>query len=135
MLAYAWFAWWWWWWIAIIFLWLIFIPPFGYGARWYTTYRGRRFGDPYAGVVQPGISPWASIESRFIDAPAAALTQADLTVTPLVEAAGRDSPTVADYRTAHEIMLKDQRGEASADDQRRAMQLYRSVYQRLTQRT
>lgn len=89
---------------------------------------------------------WHSVQSRFVDDPAGATTDADLLVTEVMEARGYpvgdfeqrasdisvDHPgVVKNYRAAHEIALRNGRGEASTDDLRQAMVSYRDLFEEL----
>lgn len=134
---------WWWWWVAIaILIWLLFIPPFGYGNRWYTTYRDRygrtivadETGMPVAtssatrGTVPP--TNWHLIEERFVHSPSAGAVEADHTVHSMMPATP-PADVAAEYQAAHEIVLRDAQGQASTDDLHTAMRRFAALYQRL----
>ena len=94
------------------------------------------------------ISEWRSVQSRFVDDPKGAVTDADKLVIRLMQARGYpmsdfeqraadisvDHPQVVDnYRAAHEIALRHSRGEATTEDLRNAMLYYRSLFDDLLQ--
>ena len=89
---------------------------------------------------------WNEVQARFVDDPAGAVTLADGLVTDVMQARGYpiadfeqqaanisvDHPVVVEnYRNAHEIALRHDRGQASTEDLRRAMVHYRSLFQEL----
>jgi hypothetical protein len=91
---------------------------------------------------------WNSVQSRFVDYPKGAVTEADELVSSLMQARGYpvttfdqaaadisvDHPRVVDnYRSAHEIALRLRKGEASTEDLRTAMIHYRSLFEELVQ--
>jgi hypothetical protein len=90
------------------------------------------------------IGEWQSMQSRFVDDPKRAIGEADALVSSLMQARGYpvadfsqraadisvDYPSVvANYRAAHEIRLRHEKGEASTEDLRRAMIHYRSLFE------
>jgi hypothetical protein len=92
------------------------------------------------------IDTWHSTQSRFVDEPAAAITEADRVVAEVMRARGYpvgdfeqrvadisvDHPhVVSNYRAAHAIALANERGEASTEDLRQAMVYYRSLFEDL----
>ena len=94
------------------------------------------------------ISEWRSVQSRFVDDPKGAATEADKLVVQVMQARGYpmsdfeqraadisvDHPPVVDnYRAAHEIALRHRRGEATTEDLRNAMLYYRSLFDDLLQ--
>ena len=94
------------------------------------------------------ISDWRTIQSRFVDDPRGAVSDADALLTRLMEARGYpmtdfeqraadisvDHPqVVANYRAAHEIALRHRRGQASTEDLRNALIYYRSLFNELAQ--
>lgn len=94
------------------------------------------------------ISEWRSVQSRFVDDPKGAVTEADNLVARVMQARGYpisdfeqraadisvDYPQVVDnYRAAHEIALRHHRGEATTEDLRNAMLYYRSLFDDLLQ--
>src|SRR5450755_1995351 len=89
---------------------------------------------------------WESVQSRFVDSPKGAVTEADDLVASLMKTRGYpvsdfdqraadisvDHPRVVEnYRSAHEIALRLGRGEASTEDMRTAMIHYRSLFDEL----
>jgi hypothetical protein len=91
---------------------------------------------------------WQSVQSRFVDYPKGAVTEADELVASLMQTRGYpvadfdqraadisvDHPLVVDhYRSAHEIALRLGRSEASTEDLRMAMIHYRSLFEDLVQ--
>ena len=89
---------------------------------------------------------WRDVQAQFVDDPKGAVTAADSLVTEVMQARGYpmgdfeqraadisvDHPAVVDnYRTAHDIALRHSRGQASTEDLRRAMVLYRSLFDEL----
>ena len=88
------------------------------------------------------------MQSRFIDYPKGAVTEADELVSSLMQTRGYpvadfdqraadisvDHPLVVDhYRAAREIALRLRKGEASTEDLRTAMIHYRSLFEELVQ--
>jgi len=93
-------------------------------------------------------SQWLALQSRFVDDPTAAVTEADGLVSVVMQARGYpvgdftqraadisvDHPrVVANYRSAHEIALRLAKGEANTEDLRTAMIHYRSLFEELVQ--
>jgi hypothetical protein len=91
---------------------------------------------------------WHTVQSRFVDYPKGAVTEADELVSSLMKARGYpvadfdqraadisvDHPRVVEnYRSAHGIALRLGRGEASTEDLRTAMIHYRSLFEELVQ--
>jgi hypothetical protein len=91
---------------------------------------------------------WRALQSRFVDDPKGAVTEADALVSLMMEARGYpvadfhqraadisvDHPqVVANYRSAHEIALRLGKGEANTEDLRTAMIHYRSLFDELVQ--
>jgi Asp-tRNA(Asn)/Glu-tRNA(Gln) amidotransferase A subunit family amidase len=91
---------------------------------------------------------WKALQSRFVDDPKAAITEADALVSAVMQARGYpvadftqraadisvDHPrVVANYRSAHEIALRLEQGAASTEDLRTAMIHYRSLFEELIQ--
>ena len=89
---------------------------------------------------------WNDVQSRFVDDPKSAVTQADSLVTDAMQARGYpmgdfeqraadisvDHPVVVEnYRAGHAIALRHGRGEASTEDLRQAMVHYRTLFQEL----
>jgi hypothetical protein len=93
-------------------------------------------------------SQWAAVQSRFVDYPKGAVTEADELVCSLMQARGYpvadfeqraadisvDHPRVVEnYRSAHNIALRLGKGEASTEELRNAMIQYRSLFDDLAQ--
>ena len=91
-------------------------------------------------------SAWREVQAQFVDDPKAAVTRADQLVADLMNMRGYpvadfeqraadlsvDHPIVIEnYRAAHDIALRHQRGEASTEDLRRAMVHYRTLFEDL----
>jgi FtsZ-interacting cell division protein ZipA len=89
---------------------------------------------------------WRDVQARFVDSPQQAIREADLLVVNLMRDRGYpmeefdqraadlsvDHPNeVADYRAAHSIAQRSSDGGASTDDQREALQRYRSLFDSL----
>jgi hypothetical protein len=89
---------------------------------------------------------WLKIQGRFVDAPGGAVSDADQLLRDVMSARGYpvsafeqrvadvsvDHPLVVDnYRKAHEIALRQSRGQASTEDLRQAMIHYRTLYEDL----
>jgi len=94
------------------------------------------------------LSRWQAEQSRFVDYPKGAVTEADELVCSLMQTRGYpvtdfdqraadvsvDHPRVVEnYRSAHDIALRLGRGEASTEDLRTAMIHYRSLFDELVQ--
>jgi hypothetical protein len=91
---------------------------------------------------------WVSVQSRFVDSPKGAVTEADELVSSLMKTRGYpvsdfdqraadisvDHPRVVEnYRSAHEIALRVGKDEATTEDLRTAMIQYRSLFEELVQ--
>jgi hypothetical protein len=91
---------------------------------------------------------WESVQSRFIDSPKGAVTEADDLVSSLMKTRGYpvsdfeqraadisvDHPRVVEnYRSAHEIALRVGKDAATTEDLRTAMIHYRSLFDELVQ--
>jgi FtsZ-interacting cell division protein ZipA len=89
------------------------------------------------------VSEWRAVQSRFVDTPEQAMTEADRLVDQLMQARGYpvadfeqraadisvDHPRVVDnYRAARHIASRYQRGEATTEDLRKAILYYRSLF-------
>ena len=94
------------------------------------------------------LAQWQAVQSRFVDYPKGAVTEADELVNSLMQARGYpvsdfdqrvadisvDHPRIVEkYRSAHNIALRLGRGEASTEELRTAMINYRSLLDELVQ--
>ena len=94
------------------------------------------------------IGEWQTVQSRFVDYPKGAVTEADELVCSLMRTRGYpvadfdqraadisvDHPQVMEnYRSAHNIALRLGRGEASTEELRTAMIHYHSLFDELVQ--
>jgi hypothetical protein len=85
---------------------------------------------------------WEEVQVRFVDAPAEAVGTADQLVTRLIAERGyptgsyddqlahlsvEHAQTLGHYRDAHEISLRNDRGEATTEDLRQALVHYRAL--------
>jgi hypothetical protein len=92
------------------------------------------------------VTDWRVVQSRFVDDPREAVYEADTLVTRLMQARGYpmgdfdqraadvsvDHPRVVDnYRAAHEIALRERKGEATTEDLRNGLIYYRSLFDEL----
>ena len=91
---------------------------------------------------------WESLQSRFVDSPKGAVTEADDLVSSVMKTRGYpvsefdqraadisvDYPGVVEnYRSAHEIALRVGKDAATTEDLRTAMIHYRSLFEELVQ--
>jgi hypothetical protein len=91
---------------------------------------------------------WRAVQARFVDRPKEALSEADALITNVMRDRGYPmadfeqraadlSPdhagVVGDYRTAHDISLRSERGEAQTEDLRQAMLHYRTLFEELVE--
>jgi len=91
---------------------------------------------------------WEAVQSRFVDSPKGAVAEADDLVSSVMKTRGYpvsdfeqraadisvDHPRVAEnYRSAHEIALRLGKDQATTEDLRTAMILYRSLFEELVQ--
>jgi hypothetical protein len=89
---------------------------------------------------------WREVQARFVDDPRLSLTEADNLVGELMKRRGYpmaefeqraadisvDHPLVVDnYRAAHTVALRHERGEANTEDMRQAMVHYRTLFEEL----
>ena len=89
---------------------------------------------------------WQDAQARFVDDPSGAVSEADRLITQLIQARGYpmgdfeqraadisvNYPNVVqNYRSAHEIALRNERGQASTEDLRQAMVYYRDLFKDL----
>jgi hypothetical protein len=90
---------------------------------------------------------WRRVEGQFVDGPGGAVTEADQLLRDVMSTRGYpvtdffeqraadvsvDHPLVIEnYRAAHEIALRQTRGQASTEDLRQAMIHYRTLFEDL----
>ena len=89
---------------------------------------------------------WRHAQSRFVDAPAQAIQEADRLITEVMQARGYpmadfdrraedlsvDHPNVVrNYRAAHAIAITEREGRATTEDLRKAMVHYRELFDEL----
>jgi hypothetical protein len=94
------------------------------------------------------LDAWKGVQSRFVDDPKGAVTEADRLITEVMSARGYpmsdweqrvadisvDHPSVCDhYRQGHDIARRHERGQASTEDLRQAMVHYRALFDELVQ--
>src|SRR5512132_1108054 len=92
------------------------------------------------------VESWRRVESRFVDGPGGAVTEADQLLGDVMSKRGYpvsdfeqraadisvDHPLVLqNYRTAHEIALRQTKGEANTEDLRQARSHYRTLFEEL----
>jgi hypothetical protein len=92
------------------------------------------------------ITEWRIIQARFVDNPPEAVNEADALVTGLMQFRGYPMSNfeqraadisvhypgvVNNYRAAHEVALRHQRGEATTEDLRNSMIYYRTLFDEL----
>jgi hypothetical protein len=92
------------------------------------------------------VETWRQVQADFVDDPAAAVTQADDVLGEVMTVRGYpvsdfdqrsadlsvDHPTVVqNYRAAHDIALRHERGDAGTEDLRQAMIHYRALFDEL----
>jgi hypothetical protein len=89
---------------------------------------------------------WRNVQARFVDSPAGAVEEADKLMGELMSARGYpvsdfeqraadisvDHPSLlSNYRTAHDIALRQTQGQSSTEDLRQAMIHYRTLFAKL----
>ena len=89
---------------------------------------------------------WGRVQARFVDGPGGAVTEADQLLSDVMSTRGYpvsdfeqraadisvDHPLVLEnYRTAHEIALRQRSGQANTEDLRQAMIHYRTLFEEL----
>jgi hypothetical protein len=89
---------------------------------------------------------WQAIQAEFVDAPDVAVSKADRLVEQVMHARGypigdfeqraadvsvEHADVVANYRSAHEIALKNEKGAATTEDLRQATIQYRALFEDL----
>lgn len=92
------------------------------------------------------IASWGRIQARFVDGPGGAITEADQLLGDVMSTRGYPvgdfdqraadisvaHPTVLqNYRTAHEIAVRQTKGTANTEDLRQAMIHYRTLFEEL----
>lgn len=92
------------------------------------------------------VETWRGVQSRFVDGPAGAVTEADQLLGDVMSTRGYpvsdfeqraadisvDHPLVLEnYRTAHEIAVRQTQGKANTEDLRQAMVHYRTLFDEL----
>jgi hypothetical protein len=92
------------------------------------------------------VESWRRVEARFVDGPGGAVTEADQLLGDVMSTRGYpvsdfeqraadisvDHPLVLEnYRTAHEIALRQTKGQANTEDLRQAMIHYRTLFEEL----
>jgi hypothetical protein len=89
---------------------------------------------------------WSELQARFVDSPSAVVRDCDALVTRLITDIGYPTAaaderlamlsveyagTLGRYRDAHEISLRNERGEASTEQLRQALVHYRTLFAEL----
>jgi hypothetical protein len=92
------------------------------------------------------VESWRRVQARFVDGPGGAVTEADQLLGDVMSTRGYpvsdfeqraadisvDHPLVLEnYRTAHEIAVRQTRGQANTEDLRQAMIHYRTLFEEL----
>jgi hypothetical protein len=92
------------------------------------------------------VESWRRVEARFVDGPGGAVTEADQLLRDVMSTRGYpvsdfeqraadisvDHPLVLEnYRTAHEIAVRQTKGQANTEDLRQAMIHYRTLFEEL----
>jgi hypothetical protein len=92
------------------------------------------------------VESWRRIQARFVDGPGGAVTEADQLLGDVMSTRGYpvsdfeqraadisvDHPLVMEnYRTAHEIAVRQTQGKANTEDLRQAMIHYRTLFEEL----
>jgi len=92
------------------------------------------------------VDSWAKVQARFVDSPGGAVTDADQLLGDVMSTRGYlvgdfeqraadisvDHPAVLEnYRAAHEIALRQTKGQANTEDLRQAMIHYRALFEDL----
>jgi hypothetical protein len=92
------------------------------------------------------VESWRRVEARFVDGPGGAVTEADQLLGDVMSTRGYpvsdfeqraadisvDHPLVLEnYRTAHDIALRQTKGQANTEDLRQAMIHYRTLFEEL----
>jgi hypothetical protein len=89
-------------------------------------------------------SEWRSAQELFVDDPHRAVADADRLINEALQRRGypvgdfeqqvadlsvEHARVVEDYRSAHKVAMEDERGQATTEDLRRAMQQYRNLFE------
>jgi FtsZ-interacting cell division protein ZipA len=89
------------------------------------------------------VASWRDVQAQFVDDPKGAVAKADTLLGQVMAARGYPmadfaqraadlsvdhSEVVTNYRTAHDIALRHERGEAGTEDLRQAMIHYRALF-------
>jgi hypothetical protein len=113
-----------------------------------TRVEGMKIRDISTGERVRFLTAWKSVQSRFVDHPQTAVTEADELVSSLMTARGYPEADfdqraddvsvhhprlVQSYRAAHEIAVRVGREEASTEDLRVAMIQYRTLFDELAE--
>jgi hypothetical protein len=92
------------------------------------------------------VESWRRVQARFVDGPGGAVTEADQLLGDVMSTRGYpvsdfeqraadisvDYPLVLEnYRSAHEIAIRQTRGQASTEELRQAMIHYRTLFEEL----
>jgi hypothetical protein len=92
------------------------------------------------------LESWRRVQARFVDGPGGAVTEADQLLRDVMSTRGYpvsdfeqraadisvDHPLVLEnYRTAHEIAVRQTQGQANTEDLRQAMIHYRTLFEEL----
>lgn len=92
------------------------------------------------------VDSWSRIQARFVDGPGGAVTEADQLLSDVMSTRGYpvsdfeqraadisvDHPLVMEnYRSAHEIAVRQTRGLANTEDLRQAMIQFRTLFEEL----
>jgi hypothetical protein len=92
------------------------------------------------------VESWRRVQARFVDGPGGAVTEADQLLGDVMSTRGYpvsdfeqraadisvDHPLVLEnYRTAHEIAVRQTQGQANTEDLRQAMIHYRTLFEEL----
>jgi len=92
------------------------------------------------------VESWHRVQAHFVDGPAGAVTEADQLLGDVMSTRGYpvsdfeqraadisvDHPLVLEnYRAAHEVALRQTRGQATTEDLRQAMVHYRTLFEEL----
>jgi hypothetical protein len=101
-----------------------------------------------AGSKARYVEEWRTVQSRFVDEPSLAIAEADRLVTSVMRDRGYPTATfeqraadlspdhprvIEDYRIAHDIARRSERGEVPTEDLRQAMVHYRSLFSDLVE--